>query len=632
MDSSNESLQDQGAAMRALAFLTESTTFGGLDDQQLQAMIEIGSIRILNPGTPIHRAGKRYQEAVYILIRGEVEIRRPNGDSYRVIPGDIIGLSNYLDSSAYTSTAVAMTQSELLTLPAPALHQLEQEHPTIYNAFNRFIARRIRNWSPAKQAISGALSRPVRTAMRSPLSTCSTDMTLREAFEQMIERKIGSLGVIAADGRLIGMLTFRGLADAVILNGLESEAPVIKAVCDVPHTISPTTPLWKAEEIQQHNGVKYLIVIEDDRPVGMISKTDIARTLITHQTTIDHKIEQSGSLDELGAHFTNMGQIAAEVRESHRQPSTALRVISDTHLALQKRCVELTLNDLVAEGQGEPPIPFALIIMGSGGRQEMMLEPDQDNGIILADTPDTDHPATQAWFQNFVDRLNDNLDRVGYPLCPGEIMARNPMFHKSLAQWKRQITHMVNHPNQKAARWSNIVFDFDTLYGDDDLTLELRKHVCLELARRPNLLGFMVADDADGRPPIGWFNRLITSDTQEHKGTIDIKRNGLRIIADATRIFALHHDIHAGNTIDRLNALMRLGVLSADFVDSVKAAYEELIDLLLVHQIFRRLNNRPIDKRIDIQKLTTRARETLRESMLAVKRLQDLLQGKIGLS
>ena len=47
----------------------------------------------------------------------------------------------------------------------------------------------------------------------------------------------------------------------------------------------------------------------------------------------------------------------------------------------------------------------------------------------------------------------------------------------------------------------------------------------------------MAEDDAEGKPALGIFNQLVT--TRDEKGEhIDIKRNGLRIIADAARIFA----------------------------------------------------------------------------------------------
>jgi CBS domain-containing protein len=294
--------------------------------------------------------------------------------------------------------------------------------------------------------------------------------------------------------------------------------------------------------------------------------------------------------------------------------------------------VELTLEDMQQQGHGAAPRAFALLIMGSGGRREMMLDPDQDNGLIIEDAAGPLSAGETRWFARFAGALNDNFATVGYRLCPGDIMARNPTYHKTLGEWQAQIHHLLRHPSEKAARWSNIVFDFDTLYGDDGLTSALRKTLLTSLQQENKLLAFMAEDDAEGQPAIGWFNRLITADDKNRKGRIDIKRNGSRIICDAARIFALSAGVTSCNTYDRLNSLVHQGTLSADLVDSVITAYDELMDLLLSHQLDCDERGQPIDNLIDPDTLSGQAKEALRMAMRAIKRLQDILQGRFGLS
>jgi len=84
------------------------------------------------------------------------------------------------------------------------------------------------------------------------------------------------------------------------------------------------------------------------------------------------------------------------------------------------------------------------------------------------------------------------------------------------------------------------------------------------------------------------------------------------------------------NTTDRLDALVRKAVLSEDFGATVSAAYDELLDILLMHQLEQRRSDTPLDKEVAPQDLTAPAREALRVSMRAVKRLQERLQSEIG--
>jgi len=284
---------------------------------------------------------------------------------------------------------------------------------------------------------------------------------------------------------------------------------------------------------------------------------------------------------------------------------------------------------LQSEGLGPAPAPYALIIMGSGGRREMLLDPDQDNGLILDDGAADDGPVND-WFKVFCERVNQHLDRSGYILCPGKIMANNPKYHKTLSQWQQQIRHIAQRPTEKAARWSNIIFDFETLYGDANLTRTLRNSVLEILDEQPRLMQFMVNDDAQGRAPLGWFNRLLTHEDPAGREIVDIKRNGLRIVVNAARILALNSRIATCNTHDRISALIRTGILSRDHGATIEAAHDELLEILLNHQIRQRRAGRVPDKNVAPGELLQPERESLRVAMRAVQRFQEKLQDTIG--
>jgi CBS domain-containing protein len=605
--------------------LTRLEPFSRLDRETWNAVLSTGRYHAWRSGEYLYRAGEPYQERVHLLVQGRVELRRANGEVERVGPGSVLGLANYLDGQPHATTAVALEGCTVLELDAAELRELERRHPPLFDAFNHIIAERIRERSIAPRASTGALAQPVRAVMKAPLATCGPDISLAGALKTMRERKIGSLGVRRKNGELLGILTCSGLSEALALKGAAPESSVMQAACETPRTIAPAAPLWQAEEMLQRHGVKYVVVVEDGAPVGMISQTDILHALIRSRSRAVNRALEATGLETLSRLYADLHEVAAEAQDSNRLPSRAVGALTDVHLAIQRRCVELTLQK-----RAPAPRAYAVLIMGSGGRGEMLLDPDQDNGLIITDAGGKLTQAEQRWFMDFATDLNRNLAEIGYALCRGDIMARNPLFNKTLAQWQQQVSHLAAYPNQKAARWSNIVFDFDTLHGDSSLTTQLRRHVLTELHDNHALLEFMVEDDAEGRPPLGLFNRLLTGSAGEAKGKIDIKRNGLRLVADAARVYALSAGIRSGNTVERLHNLVRQGVLSADLVDSVTAAYEELLDLLLSHQIAQRRSGTRLDKFIGPEALSSRERDALRTSLRAVKRLQDQLQGRFG--
>ena len=604
--------------------------FRDLDPAVLEALLAATKKRQINAGKTLFDVGQPFLDEVYIVRRGEIALQRANGRMEKAAPGYLVGLSSYLGDSPYASSAVAREDTELLVIPASELRQAERREPALFDAINRLIGSGLRARSVTASRAAGGLTQSAASIMSTPLSTCSSDSSIREVLETMLRDNVGSLVVVDADDRLRGMVTFRTLAKRLAQPGVDAALEPAANALQPATTVAGDTPLWQAQDVQERERCKYLVVMDDGRPAGMLSQTDIVQELTAHQGGVYPTIGRAESYEELAEHFLGIDNIAARALETNRRARVAVRILSETHLAIQRRCVELTLAELDAEGHGSPPIAYALIIMGSGGRREMMLDPDQDNGFILADHAGAGAKEIDAWFEHFGDRLNVNLDRVGYILCPGDIMARNPMYRKSLSAWKAQITRMTRRPNEKVARWSNIVFDFNAQYGDEALAHELRAHLNDQLEGNAGLLKFMMEDDAQGRAPINWFNQLVTTDRPDGMEIVDVKRNGMRIVANDARILALKSGIGVCNTTDRLDALVRAGVLSDDFGATVSAAYDELLDILLMHQLQQRSSGTPLDKEVAPQDLTAPAREALRVSMRAVKRFQERLQNDIG--
>lgn len=602
--------------------------FRELAPETLQELLGQTQPLELSAGQILFACEQPYKNAVFILREGGMELRDPEGRVVALEPGDVLGVDNYFDGAPYTVTAVALTQALVSVLPASSLRKAELRHPEIFNTLNRLLTERIR--SQTVQPVTGVWSLPARAIMKAPLATCGPETTVREAFETMNQRQIGSLGIADEAKQLLGLITFVSLSRGLVTGAVRPDDRVLDGASEEPRLIDFDAPLWKVQAEQTQLGTRYLVVVEEGKPVGVISQTDVLYALASYQLAFMAQIDEAGSFGELKAFNGRLSQIAQELRQNNRSAGMAVRALSEIHLAIQRRCIALVLDELRNEGLGEPSIPFAFIIMGSGGRKEMMIGTDQDNGIILADRPQTDAPGTRAWFMNFCDRVNHRLDEIGYDWCTGDIMARNPDFHKSLSEWRRQISQIAEIPTAKRARWSTIFFDFETLYGDDRLTVALRAHIFEELRKKPRLLTLMVQDDATGKPALGLFNRLVTASDKDRKGKIDLKRNGTRILADIARIYALSEGIDATNTGDRFSALVRLGRLNAALVNSVLAAYDELLDLTLGHQVRQAQKGQPLDKLLNLEELTPLEEESLRIAMRVTKHLQGRMQGEFG--
>lgn len=110
-------------------------------------------------------------------------------------------------------------------------------------------------------------------AGQTPITVPKT-VTVVEAARTMKEHNIGALLVV--DGtRLCGIFTERDALFRVLAEGRD---PVVTRLADVmtrqPQTIHPDKPFLHALRIMHKGHFRHLPVVEDDRPLGMVSSRD----------------------------------------------------------------------------------------------------------------------------------------------------------------------------------------------------------------------------------------------------------------------------------------------------------------------------------------------------------------------
>lgn len=104
---------------------------------------------------------------------------------------------------------------------------------------------------------------------------------LLEAVRLMREHDVGGLPVCDSTGRVIGVISDRTVLMALETSGPRREAPVTAGslVDGNPVTVSPDEYASWALELMSVHRVRRLPVVENGRLVGIITQTDLARTM-----------------------------------------------------------------------------------------------------------------------------------------------------------------------------------------------------------------------------------------------------------------------------------------------------------------------------------------------------------------
>jgi len=118
--------------------------------------------------------------------------------------------------------------------------------------------------------------------MRSPVVTINTQASVKEAAEIMARRRIGCIVVTEAEAP-VGMVTERDILEKVVAPGLDSATTKMREIMSHPLiTIQPDESIIKAARIMRKDNVRRLVVLENDKLVGVITERDLLRAAALH--------------------------------------------------------------------------------------------------------------------------------------------------------------------------------------------------------------------------------------------------------------------------------------------------------------------------------------------------------------
>jgi signal-transduction protein with cAMP-binding, CBS, and nucleotidyltransferase domain len=465
----------------------------------------------------------------------------------------------------------------------------------------------------------------VASAMRPAPPLVAPESGLAAAVAAMAAA--GETCVVAVDaaGRAVGILTERDVVRRVAFRAGPDD-PVAQAMSAPVRTVPAEEHLYRAVGLMRARGHRHLVVVDAaGRPIGTLRRVDAyaaasARLLAAVETL-------ARGDDEAGFAATRAAQagLARTLLDEDVPAADVIGVVSEINLDIHRRVVERALGAAGAP----PPVPFTLLVMGSGGRGESLLAPDQDNGLILADYPDARHGEVDAWFIPFAEDLNARLDAAGFPLCKGHVMARNPVWRKTLAQWQAQLGLWAERRSPVALLFGDIAFDFRPVWGEPAPAETLRAHLARTLAAHPAFLAALAAEDAKLTVGLSFWGGF-RDDERGPGARTDLKRSGLMPLVSSVRLLALKHGVAATGTRARLAALAAAGAVRAEEAQTLGAAFETLAGALLRQQLDDAARGRPPGTLVDLRARPRAEQAAIRAAMKRVAAFQTEVKSAFG--
>ena len=409
----------------------------------------------------------------------------------------------------------------------------------------------------------------------------------------------------------LGIFTTAGLQRA-ILHGTPLPELKVREVASFPLiTVAPSDLVFDALTAMIHHQVHRLVVAEGERVVGVLEQLDLLSFLTNHSHIITLQIGEATDVAMLKRATEQVTRLISLLHHGGTKVSSIAKLVKELNARLFERAWQLLApEDLVANS--------CLFVMGSEGRGEQLLKTDQDNGLVLRDGYECPHDLTAI-----CERFSAALADFGYPECPGGIMIKNAQWRQSVKDFSQMVRRWLLVPSPDGLIALAIFLDAQRVCGDAALLDSVRGEVD-QLVRGNDMLLVRFASAINiFSEGIGWWNLLMRPDERE---PLDLKKAGIFPLVHGVRSFALEQHVRVTGTVERLDALVGLGILPRALADELKDSLHFLIGLRLKVGLGQLELGRPVTAAVELDKLSPLERDLLKDALGVVKRFKTLLR------
>ena len=459
----------------------------------------------------------------------------------------------------------------------------------------------------------------VADVMSSPLITAGPTASLAAVARQMCAASISSVVVDTPEGP--GIVTERDVLRAVAAGGDALSTPVSSHLSRPLATVRADDRLYVALGRMDRLHLRHLVVVDEvGARVGMLSARALMKLRSRTALAMGDAIGAAGDAAAIGAARAAVPALARALRADGVPGLEVAGVISASLRDATARAGALAVESMAAEGWGPAPARWCLLLLGSGGRGESLLVPDQDNALVH-DGSAADDP----WFAELGRRVADILAAAGVPYCTGGVMAREPAWRQSIDGWRASIARWIGEKQGEALLSVDIFFDFRPVLGDGALARALRSAAVDAAASAPLFLRLLGDQLATLNAPLGFFGGIKT-----REGRTDLKLGGTMPIVAAARTLALAVGSHETATPARLAAAVAAGRIGEEEAADLTAAFETIVAAILDDQLAAIGEGEAPGVRIRPGRFRRARRRALAEALGEIAALHEMVRSAVS--
>ncbi len=465
----------------------------------------------------------------------------------------------------------------------------------------------------------------IHSVMVSPVFARERGEKIKPVVREMARLEISCVVIVDQKRHPVGILTERDIMKKIVADDLidPENTPLATVMTPAPVSLGPRDHIFKAMSVMATLNIKHLPIVEEGRLVGLITMRQLLKLTYPEPMMLLTRISEASSPEMLKKVRIRIPELAQRKMDMRIRAYDIVAMISLLNQEIQRKAFELTLMEV-----GPSPLPCCLFLTGSHGRTENLLATDQDHGLIIADHEDVHQ--FDSYFVDLTQTFSEMLDEIGFPFCPGYVMSMNPIWRKSLSEWKLQMQHWFGKQIRNLTRYVTLLYDAVPVYGDFDLFENLNQFAFSLLSRHHEVLRLLHEEEEQHHAPLGLLGRFITEKRGPHKGELNVKKSGLIFFVECARILALLYGIRETATLKRVRALVAAGHIHPEDGEYFDLGFRFLLHFALRAQIGKIARGEEPNTFIDPKKMTKRNKAMLKHAFKALTAMQDLIATEFG--
>jgi len=444
--------------------------------------------------------------------------------------------------------------------------------------------------------------------------------SISETIKDLQQQKKSTI-LIKKDNKLFGIITEQDIVRKVTFIS-DSSKKVSDFMTSPVIFVYEDDLLFHAVGKMRKNNLRHLPVINMNSEVVGVIYAD--KALAAELGAVTQEIDKMtfDEYDERGLIQIKKQQVhlAARLLDEKTSSNDISYLLSFLNNVIYRRSIRIAEKKINQKNIIKQIPNFSVLVMGSGGRMESFLQPDQDNGIIYEASKTEDPKKVDLYFEELAKEFTKSLDTAGITFCKGNLMATNPMWRKSLPEWKEQVQDWITNFNEQNLIYVDMLYDFRSVYGKPELADDLRNFIFDKLVNN-KILKFLFKNEEGRRAGLTFFGGF---KLEKKKGA------GTLPLVESVRIYSIKHRINKNTTAARIEELTKKNVFTNDEADFFQNAHRFLTYILLKDQVASVQEGKPVKSFIDPKKLLEREKDLLKMYLKKINELKIRARGDIS--